>query len=156
MTKAVPDVWEVFTDNFYYLPISDDMEKIIMEKIMFEVFNVPVMCVAIQALLARCRHGFWCRYALMKYRMFETDFAEGEMEDWHRVVLYFSTMLSFMTSGLALMEVDHRTSAAVKRVLNESFFAQFRHMLFRSCEVGFRPLTVAIFAVYIRLFKRTY
>ena len=51
LTKAVPDVWEVFTDNFYYLPISDDMEKFIMEKIMFEVFNVPVMYVAIQALL---------------------------------------------------------------------------------------------------------
>ena len=65
-------------------------------------------------------------------------------------------MLSSIAPGLALMEVDDRTSAAVKRVLNESFFAQFRHMLFRSCEVGFRPLTVAIFAVYIRLFKKTY
>ena len=59
-------------------------------------------------------------------------------------------MLSSIAPGLALMEVDHRTSAAVKRVLNESFFAQFRR------EVGSRLLTVAIFAVYICLFKRTY
>ena len=78
--KAVPDVWEVFTDNLYYLVpdvwevwevFTDNWEvsltsgrsgrcsqttgrcseKIIMEKIMFEVFNVPVMYVAIQALL---------------------------------------------------------------------------------------------------------
>ena len=59
-------------------------------------------------------------------------------------------MLSSIAPGLALMEVDHRTSAAVKRVLNESFFAQFRR------EVGSRLITVETFVVYIRLFKRTY
>ena len=39
-----PNVWKMFTDNFDYLPISDDMEKI-----MFEIFNVPAMYIAIQA-----------------------------------------------------------------------------------------------------------
>ena len=59
-------------------------------------------------------------------------------------------MLSSIAPGLALMEVDDRTSAAVKRVLNESFFAQFRR------EVGSRLITVETLVVYIRFFKRTY
>ena len=47
-----PNVWKMFTDNFDYLPISDDMEKI-----MFEIFNVPAMYIAIQALLSSYTSG---------------------------------------------------------------------------------------------------
>ena len=47
-----PNVWKMFTDNFDYLPISDDMEKI-----MFEIFNVPAMYIAIQALLSSYASG---------------------------------------------------------------------------------------------------
>ena len=47
-----PNVWKMFTDNFDYLPISDDMEKI-----MFEIFNVAAMYIAIQAFLSSYASG---------------------------------------------------------------------------------------------------
>ena len=78
--KAVPDVWEVFTDNFREVFREDHHGEDHVQSLQRAS---DVRCYPGPS--ARCRHGFWCRYALMKYRMFETDFAEGEMEDWHRI-----------------------------------------------------------------------
>ncbi|CAK0900150.1 unnamed protein product, partial [Prorocentrum cordatum] len=57
---------------------------------------------------------------------------------WMVFVLQASAVLSIVTTGLALMEVDHRTSSAVQRALDGRVLAQARHLAFRTSELALR------------------
>eukprot|EP00929_Paragymnodinium_shiwhaense_P007190 TRINITY_DN111128_c0_g1_i1.p1 TRINITY_DN111128_c0_g1~~TRINITY_DN111128_c0_g1_i1.p1 ORF type:complete len:1093 (+),score=252.92 TRINITY_DN111128_c0_g1_i1:76-3354(+) len=69
---------------------------------------------------------------------------------------YICAFFSFMTAGLALMEVDYRTSASVQRLLNHSTVMQARHLAFRTSEFSLRLLTVLAFLCFMRPYAQWY
>eukprot|EP00927_Polykrikos_kofoidii_P006458 TRINITY_DN12612_c0_g1_i1.p1 TRINITY_DN12612_c0_g1~~TRINITY_DN12612_c0_g1_i1.p1 ORF type:complete len:1050 (-),score=160.87 TRINITY_DN12612_c0_g1_i1:56-3205(-) len=59
-------------------------------------------------------------------------------------VVVCSGIFSFISVGLAAMEVDHRTSASVQRAMNASPLNKVRHLIFRLSETMTRLFTVVI------------
>jgi len=91
--------------------------------------------------------------AVAMYALLKRDWAEFDpvtLTPWQADVLSVGACFSFLTTGLALMEVDHRTSTAVQRLLERSTRAQLRHLLFRTCELSARLLTVLVFCTFMR------
>lgn len=105
-------------------------------------------CKAMDGVLEGTVFSFVSMYALLKSSWVEPD--SVNLVQWHKVALYVGSFFSFLTAGLALMEVDHRTSTAVQRLLDQSTFAQARHLLFRASEFSLRLLTVLVFCAFMR------
>jgi len=105
-------------------------------------------CKAMDGILEGTVFAFVGMYALLKKSW--QDYDPVDLDPWQAIALYTSAVFSFITTGLAVMEVDHRTSAAVQRLLNNSSLAQIRHLLFRASEVGLRLMTVLIFCTFMR------
>jgi hypothetical protein len=103
---------------------------------------------AMDGVLEGTAFAFVAMYALLKNRW---AMHEGfDLSRPHMLALYASAAFSFLTIGLALMEVDYRTSAAIQKKLEPSNMAQVRHMVFRSSEVALRLLTVLAFVTFMR------
>jgi len=66
---------------------------------------------------------------------------------WYAPCLYISSFCSILSVGFALMEIDHRTSASVQRLLDESAVSCGVHLVFRSSEFCARLLTVLVFCM---------
>uniref|UniRef100_A0A7S0FFF7 Protein kinase domain-containing protein n=1 Tax=Pyrodinium bahamense TaxID=73915 RepID=A0A7S0FFF7_9DINO len=105
-------------------------------------------CKAVDGILEGTFFAAVSMYALLKRNWAEFD---GVMLlEWQSTVLYLGACFSFLTTGLALMEVDHRTSTAVQQILDCSTMAQARHLAFRACELSCRLLTVLGFCTLMR------
>lgn len=92
-------------------------------------------------------------YALLKFQLgSKTDPLTLSLTE--EIILACSMNLSFVTIGLALMEMDYRTSSAVAhKVAMASMWCQFCHLCFRISEVGLRTLTVVSWLIVMRPLK---
>jgi len=105
-------------------------------------------CKALDGILEGTMFSFVCSYALLKVGWVQSTGVP--LSGNFQAVLYVSACLSFLTIGLALLELDFRTSDSVQRILNMSLYARLKHYLFRVSEVMLRLLTVLVFVIFMR------
>lgn len=65
------------------------------------------------------------------------------------ISLYLTAFFCFLSSGLAMMEVDVRTSMSMQQVIQEATFNRIRHHAFRSSEFALRLLTLLAFIFFM-------
>lgn len=123
---------------------EDESERVMVPAMMPARFH----CKAMDGLLEGTVFSFVAMYALLK-RGWVTNNGVT-IQEWEAYTLYLGAFFSVLSAGLALMEVDHRTSASVQRLLSGSSFAQVKHLLFRASEFSLRLLTVLAFCTFMR------
>ncbi|CAE6963583.1 ATPK2 [Symbiodinium natans] len=107
---------------------------------------------AMDGLLEGSVFAYVSMYALIKDRWAEPQFnpVQLQTEAWYTPCLYIGAFCSIINVGLALVEIDHRTSACVQNVLDESALASSRHLAFRAAEFSMRLLTMLAFCTFMR------
>jgi hypothetical protein len=124
--------------------LTADSDQLVVPSSMSAKFH----CKTMDGVLEGTVFAFVSMYAIIKNRW--KCFDGNNMDASHIWMLYFSALFSFLTMGMALMEVDYRTSAAVQRLLNSNSIAQVRHWGFRASEVALRLLTGLVFCAFMR------
>ncbi|CAE7663516.1 ATPK1 [Symbiodinium pilosum] len=106
---------------------------------------------AMDGLLEGSVFAYVSMYALIKDRWAEPQFNPVQLEEtWYTPCLYIGAFCSIINVGLALVEIDHRTSACVQNVLDETAIASSRHLAFRAAEFSMRLLTMLAFCTFMR------
>jgi len=108
---------------------------------------------AMDGLLEGSVFAYVSMYALLKDNWAEPRFNPVWLkEDWYTPCLYIGAFCSIVNVGLALVEIDHRTSACIQTVLdaNQSPLASTRHLAFRASEFSMRLLTLLAFCMFMR------
>lgn len=108
---------------------------------------------AMDGLLEGSVFAYVSMYALLKDNWAEPRFNPVLLqEDWYTPCLYIGAFCSMLNVGLALVEIDHRTSACIQTVLdaNHSPLASTRHLAFRAAEFSMRLLTLLAFCTFMR------
>lgn len=107
-------------------------------------------CKAIDGLLEGSVFAFVAVYAILKQYWNDPEFDPVTLTQWEINCFYVSFCFNIATAGLGLMEVDHRVSITVQRSLDQSAFAQARHLVFRAMEFTLRLLTVLTLLTFMR------
>ncbi|CAJ1377471.1 unnamed protein product [Effrenium voratum] len=108
---------------------------------------------AMDGLLEGSVFAYVAMYALLKDNWAEPRFNPVQLQqEWYTPCLYIGAVCSMLNVGLALVEIDHRTSACVQTVLNvnQSSLASARHLSFRAAEFSMRLLTLLAFCTFMR------
>lgn len=108
---------------------------------------------AMDGLLEGSVFAYVSMYALLKDNWADKQFNPVILrEAWYTPCLYIGAFCSILNVGLALVEIDHRTSACIQTVLDVSHspLATTRHLAFRASEFSMRLLTMLAFCTFMR------
>lgn len=102
---------------------------------------------AIDGVLEGATFGFYGMYLMLTKQWLHQVASLGL---WHSAGIYASCTLSYLTVGFSITELDYRASVTLQKRLMHYSGTLMTHLMFRSCEVLLRLLTVLIFLAIIR------
>lgn len=108
-------------------------------------------CKCVDGLLESTVFAFVCTYILIVVGYRGNDhrvIAPWVPDLWVRHLLIGTVMVSCITVGLAMTELDNRTSASVHGLIRDSAINQLKHIVFRTSEVTLRILTIGGWLVF--------
>mmetsp|Transcript_82311 Transcript_82311/g.181027 ORF Transcript_82311/g.181027 Transcript_82311/m.181027 type:complete len:1150 (-) Transcript_82311:187-3636(-) len=118
-------------------------------------------CKAVEGLFESTIFAFVAMRLLLETRLVDRETLKEvvDLEWWGSLILYVSSGLACLSCGLALMEIDYKTSVAIQQELalvGRSPLRKVRHLCFRTSEFMLRILTILLGFALVQVLDASY